>query len=344
MPKSMTLEKRRSIYAPPEDPEMVELLVRASSNDQNVARAAQREIAKALELPLRQGILAGNVIDGIFEPIPMPVGAAPEFPLDILAPGTEKEFVAYTIPYHGRIPERTLEGDYIMVPTYEVGSSIDWPLRLASRARWDIVGRAMEIFEASFVKKLNNDGWHTLLAAGADRGLVVFDGNAGQGRFTLRLISLLQQAMRRHAGGNTTAIRRGRLTDLYMSVESLEDMRSWTLAEVDEVTRREIFQSEDGALNRIYNVNLHDLIEFGVGQEYQNYYLNELHATLASGDVELVVGLDMQRADSFVMPITAELEVFEDDNMHRQRRAGVYGWAEHGFAVLDNRRIILGSL
>jgi hypothetical protein len=274
--------------------------------------------------------LAGNVIDGIFEPIPMPFGAAPEFPLDILSPGTEKEFVAYTIPYHGRIPERTLEGDYIMVPTYEVGSSIDWPLRLAARSRWDIVGRALEIFEASFVKKLNNDGWHTLLAAGADRGIVVYDANAGAGRFTLRLISLMQQAMRRHAGGNTTAGRRGRLTDLYMSVEALEDMRSWTLADVDEQTRRDIFTSEDGSLNRIFNVNLHDLIEFG--------------ATLAAGDVELVVGLDLSRNDSFVMPITAELEVFEDDNMHRQRRAGVYGWAEHGFAVLDSRRIILGSL
>lgn len=336
--------RRNSIFTPPDDPELIELLVRASDNDRSVALDAQRKLAKALELPLREGILAGNIIDGIFQPIPLPPGAAPEFPLDVLAPGTEKEFVAYTIPFHGRIPERTLEGDYIMVPTYEVGSSIDWPLRLALRARWDIVARAIEIFEASFVKKLNNDGWHTLLAAGADRGLVVFDANAGQGRFTLRLISLLQQAMRRHAGGNTTSNRRGRLTDLYMSIEAFEDMRSWTLADVDEVTRREIFTSEEGGLSRVYNVNLHDLNEFGVDQEYQNYYLNDLHATLAAGDVELVVGLDLQRNDSFVMPIASELEVFEDDNMHRQRRAGVYGWAEHGFAVLDNRRILLGSL
>lgn len=332
-------------YRPTErDPEMDQLLVDASSNDQNVARAAQREIAKAIELPLRQGILAGNIIDGIFQPYPLPPGSAPEFPLDILAPGTEKEFVAYTIPYHGRIPERTLEGDYIMVPTYEVGSSIDWPLRLAIRSRWDIVGRAMEIFEASFVKKLNNDGWHTILAAGADRGLVVFDANAGQGRLTLRLVSLMQQAMRRHAGGNTTSNFRGRVTDIYMSVESFEDMRSWTLADLPEAIRTQIFTSTEGGLSQVFDTRLHELIEFGVGQEYQNYYLNDLGGTLASGDVELVVGLDLQRNDSFVMPITAELEVFEDDNMHRQRRAGVYGWSESGFAILDSRRIILGSL
>src|SRR5947209_3618477 len=117
MPKYM-LENNRSIYAPPEDVEYREMLLRASSNDINIARAGQREIAKAVQLPLRQGILAGNVIDGMFAPIPMPPGAAPEFPLVVLAPGTEKEFVAYTLPYHGRIPEKTIEGDYIMVPTY----------------------------------------------------------------------------------------------------------------------------------------------------------------------------------------------------------------------------------
>lgn len=330
-------------YSANTDADMVNLLQRSGDADVVIASAAQREIAKALELPLRQGILAGNVIDGIFEPITIPIGTAPEFPLDILPAGSEKEMVAYTIPYHGRIPERTLEGDYIMVNTYEVGSSIDWPLRLAKRSRWDLVARALEIFEASFVKKMNDDGWHVLLGAGADRGLVVYDPNAGIGRLTLRLLSLMQQAMRRHAGGNGTSLTRGRLTDLWVSIEGLEDMRSWTLADVDEVTRREIFLSEDGALKRIYGINLHDIYEFGVGQEYQNYFINQLGGTLASTDVELVVGLDLQKNDSFVMPITSPIEVFNDDNLHRQRRAGVYGWAEHGFGVLDNRRIILGS-
>lgn len=332
-----------SIYTPP-TAEVADLLKRSAAGEQEVAVAAQRELAKAIELPLRQGIMAGNITDGIFKPMPLAPGAAPEFPLDILTPGTEKEYVAYTIPYHGRIPERAIEGDYIMVPTYEVGSSIDWPLKLARDSRWDIVGRAMEIFEATFVKKLNNDAWHTLLAAGADRNIVVYDTNAAAGRFTLRLISIMQQAMRRHAGGNTTSRRGGKLTDLYMSIEALEDMRNWTLAEVDEVTRREIFTAQDGLINRIYSVNLHELYEFGINQEYQNYFLNDLGASLAPSDQELVVGLDLDRNDSFVMPIRAELAVFEDHMMHRQRRAGVYGWAEHGFAVLDNRRIILGSM
>lgn len=338
-------DERFSIFQdPPEHTKA--LLIASASNDPNVYRPAQRQLAKALESPLRQGVLIGDIMEGIYEPINLAPAASPEFPLDILAPGTEKQHVAYTIPSHGRIPERTLEGDYIMIPTFEVGNSIDWPLKLARDARWDIVNRAVEIFQAGFVKKRNDDGFHTLIAAGADRNIVVFDANAGAGRFTLRLLSLMQQAMRRNAGGNSTSLLRGRLTDVFVSIEGLEDMRNWSVADIDEVTRREILTSAEGYINRIFNVNLHDLYELGVGQEYQNFYLDPagLNGSLAAGDVELLIGLDLQRNDSFVNPIRAPLEVFEDDNMHRQRRAGVYGWLEHGFGVLDNRRIILGSM
>ena len=50
-----------------------------------------------------------------------------------------------------------------MVPTYDIGASIDYLLKYARDARWDVVGRAMEVLEGSFVKKMNDDGWHTFL-------------------------------------------------------------------------------------------------------------------------------------------------------------------------------------
>ena len=78
-------------------------------------------------------------------------------------------------------------------------------------------------------------------------------------------------------------------------------------------------------------------------QEYQQFYTNDLSGSFPSTKVELVVGLDQRNQDSFVMPVRAPVEVFEDDTLHRQRRAGLYGWAEHGFAVLDTRRVLLGA-
>jgi hypothetical protein len=327
-------------------PELTDLLVKSGSHRKEEALAANAEFAKALEQPLRQGILNGDILDGIFEPITLAQSATPEFPLDFLSPGTEKDFVAYTIPNHGYIPERHVEGDYVMVPTFDIGASIDYLLKYARDARWDIVGRAMEVLEAGFVKKMNDDGWHTLLAAGVDRNLVVFDSDADAGQFTKRLVSLMKTVMRRNGGGNSTSTNRGQLTDLYVSPEAVEDIRSWGLDQVDEVTRREIYVAADGSgvLNRVFGVNLHDLDELGEGQEYQLFYENVLLGSLPPGDVEMVVGLDLRKRDSFIMPIREQVQIFEDDTLHRQKRAGFYGWAEQGFAVLDNRRVIVGSL
>ena len=328
------------------DEAFIELLKRSGSADKNEALAAQREIAKAIESPLRQGVLVGNILDGIFEAIQMEPGSTSEFPLDLLAPGEEDEFVAYTNPGHGRIPERAVEGDYVMVPTYAITSSIDWLLRYARDARWDVIGRAAQVLEASFVKKMNDDGWHTLLSAGVDRNILVYDADAAAGQFTKRLVSLMKTVMRRNGGGNTGSLNRGRLTDVYLSPEALEDIRNWGVDQVDEVTRREIFQAADGSasLTRVFGINLHDMDELGESQEYQNFFSNELSGSLGpTSDVELVVGLDLQSNDSFIMPVRENVQVFEDDNLHRQQRAGMYGWAEMGFAVLDNRRVLLGS-
>ncbi len=325
--------------------EFIALLKNSGDSDVNVAQAAQREFAKALELPLRKGVLVGNVLGDIFETINVEPGATTEFPLDLISPGMEGEHVAYTNPGHGRIPERAVESDYVMIPTYSITSSIDFLLRYAREARWDIVGRAMQVLEAGFVKKMNDDGWHTLLAAGVDRNILVYDADATAGQFSKRLVSLMQTVMRRNSGGNAASVGRGRLTDLYVSPEALEDVRNWGLDQIDEVTRREIYTASEGGapITRIFGVNLHDMDELGEGQEYQTFFTTELSGAVQGSDKELVVGLDQSANDSFVMPVKAALEIFEDPTLHRQQRAGFYGWAEIGFGVLDNRRVILGS-
>jgi len=322
---------------------MTQLLRDSGSKDEVQSAAATKQLAVALESPLRKGVMSGDISGGIFERVRLAPGAAPEFPLDFVQPGTEKDYVAYTIPNQGRIPERNVEGDFVMVPTYDVGCSIDWLLKYARDARWDIVSRAMQVLESSFIKKTNDDAWHTILAAGADRNIVVYDSAATAGQFTKRVVSLGKTVMRRNGGGNSTSINRGQLTDMFLSPEGVEDIRDWGVDQIDELTRRDIFQAQDGTLNRIFGVNLHDLDELGVGQEYQNFFTNELSGNLQTSDVELMVGLDLRTNDSFVNPVREEVSVYDDPTLHRQRRAGVYAWGEHGFAVLDNRRVILMS-
>lgn len=331
--------------APKPTAEMSALLRKSGSLQPETSRAAVHELASAMTVPMRQGVLYGNIYSILFTPVDFDGKSIIEFPLDFLAPGQEKNHVAYTVPNHGRIPERHIEGDVVRVSTYEIASSIDWLLKYARDARWDVFDRAMAVLNASFVKKLNDDAFHTVLASALDRNIVVYDSLALTGTFTKRLISLLQQVMRRNNGGNTTSLNRGRLTDIFMSPEALEDIRNWSTADVDEFTRREIFQATDGTINRIFGVNLHDLDEFGVGQMYQQYYTNDLAGTMGANDQEIVLGMDLASANNnLLMPVREPLQIFEDDNLHRQRRAGFYGWTEIGFYNGDNRNSLLGSL
>ena len=332
------------MFTRPSD-DFINLLKQSGNSDKSVALDAQREIAKALELPLRKGIMFGDVVTNIFEKMVLEPGSSPEFPLDLLAPGTERDYTAYTNPGHGRIPEKHVEGDYVMVNTYGITNSIDFLLRYAREARWDIIARAMQVLESGFVKKINDDGWHTILAAAVDRNILVYDADAAAGQFTKRLISLGKTVMLRNGGGNSVTAT-GRLTDLFLSPEAIEDVRNWGIDQLDEVSRREVYQSADNGapLTRIFGVNLNGLFEFGDDQEYQTFFTSDLTGSLGpNSDVELLIGLDLNARDSFVMPIKQELEIFEDETLHRSQRAGYYGWLQCGFGVLDNRRVLAAS-
>jgi len=329
--------------------DMKALLAKSGSANYSEAMEAQKAIAAAIVTPIRQAILVGDTVLDLFDKTEFDPHSSIEYPMDFVTPDNVHEFTAYTIPTQGRIPERQIQSDKIQVKTYDVGSSIDWLLRYAQEARWDVVSRAIEVFEAGFTKKLNDDSWHTILAAGFDRNIVVNDSNAAAGQFTKRLVSLMKLVMRRNAGGNSGSMNRGRLTHLFVSPEALEDMRNWGIDQVDEVTRREIYLADDTGAASVFGVKVVALDELGEGQEYQDYYQNVIatgaaNNGMAASDVELVIGIDATRNDAFVMPIRENLQVFEDPYLHRQRRAGIYGWMSVGVAVLSNTKVLLGSL
>jgi hypothetical protein len=326
-----------------------DLLRQTGSTNKDEALVAQKAFAAALTGPLRQGLLIGDNIVDIFTREEFRPDARIEYPIDFYRPDNAGEFVAYVIPNQGKIPQRTIEGDILSVPTYDIGAGIDWLLRYAREARWNIVTRALQVLEAGFTQKLNNDGWHTILAAGFDRNIVVNDANAAAGQFTKRLVSLMKLVMRRNSGGNGSTLNRGRLTHLFVSPEAMEDMRNWDAAEVDEVTRRELYLADDNGAAEVFGVRIVALDELGEGQEYQQYYQTVIAAGasnngMAAGDVEIVVGLDLSQRDAFVMPVREPLQVFEDETLHRERRQGYYAWMSAGFAVLNNARTLLGSL
>jgi hypothetical protein len=308
-----------------------------------VSQAFEQQFsAKALDLPLKPGVFNGDITSDIFESIEFAPGAEIKFPLDFVSPTNVNDFIAYTVPSIGAIPQRHAEGDYVMVPIFMIGTSIDWGLEYARDARWDVVSRFIQTMEAMFIRKMNNDAWHTLLAAAVNRNLTSYDDAATAGLFTKRLKSLMEIELRRNGGGNSTSVNRAKLSDLYMSPEAKEDMFSWDLTQVPDAIRTQIFLN--GSLPRIGDVAIHDIDELGEGQEYQDYCVDSLSASLPSDKEEFVLGLDLIHRDSFVHPWRDKPKVYEDVTMHRQNKAGLYGRGHGGWAALSAYRCILGAL
>lgn len=305
--------------------------------------------AEALEVVpstmIQEGVMSGDIYSSIFETNMIGWDESPSYPMDFVQPGTEGEFTAYTMGNTGRIPTRVVEGDEVTVNTYDIANAIDWSLKYARAGRVDVFSRAVQVLQAGFVKKLNDDAWHTLLAAALDRGLTVYDSTATAGTFSKKLLSLMKVAFMRNGGGNSASGNKFNLTDLFISPEAMEDIRSFSSTDLSDINRADVEIDPNGTVKRIYDINLHVLTELGENQEYQNYYTNVLSGTMPGSKLEIVVGLDLTKPQTFVMPVRGNgVEIYADESQIRSRVVGLWGEISTSFAVLDNRCVMLGAV
>lgn len=320
-------------------PEMIELLRLAGSPNPAESAEAQYHIAQALQVPLLEGILEGDTLNGMFEVEEFAPGTQIEYPKSFFTPTSNRNHFAYVSPAVGYIPQRMVVGDYLTLPTYEVVSAIDTPMKYLRDARWPVMDKLKEVLQRDFVIKMNHDGWHVILTACYGRNVVVSDSQAPAGLFTKRLIAVAKTKMARLGGGNTGSTNRFQLTDVFGSHEMVEDIRGWDLTQIDDFTRREILVGggESGIVSRIYDVFLHPMDEFGVDQVYQNYWDDTLGGTMGSSDEEIAVGLDLSKNLSLVMPMREAVQVYADPMLQRSLKVGWFAHAEYGVGCLDNR-------
>lgn len=317
-----------------------DLLRATASNEIDVAAKHRQALAQVLERAWQAGVLEPDLLGTIFNRINLPPGVEAKFPLDFYAPDNEGAYEAIVIPKEGALPDRIIDANEVRVSTYKIGNAISWGLDYARDARWDVVARAIEVFTNGFIRKLNDDGWHVILSAAVNgTASTIFDSGGTAGEFSKRLLLDLMSGIKRRTGG-----RNSRLTDVYMSPEAINDIRNFSNTEIDEVSRRELVTRGEDQVPTLYGVNLHEMQEFGVGQEYETYLSGTLGRAHGGSREEFVVGLDLLHRDAFVMPVREEMSMFDDQALHRSAKAGVYGWMEIGFANLDTRRVILGEL
>lgn len=331
------------------DAELNDVLRATASADRDIRTTAITQFLTAITVPVREGQFDGDITAGIFNQEVLDPGVSPEYPLDFVSPGSEGEFRAFTNPGKGKPPAVVVSGEKLVLADIGDIFRVEYDLYYARNARWNVIGRLTEAFMAAFVKKHNDDCIHTILASMADRDLTVFDATAAAGTFTRTLFSNARCSMARNGGGNTSSVKRGKMTDIYISCEGIESILSWNLDQVPDTVRAALYSAAGGDTTTldILGVKVHEMVELGANQEYQDYYIDTLGGSLvpsggghSANDVELGFALDLKNRDSFVIAITQPFEMFNDDTLHPKQKGGFYGWRRKAVGVLDQRRVL----
>ena len=255
--------------------------------------------------------------------------------------------LGYTMPGHGRMPERHSElKASIGVPYYDIGSSCNWSID--NPFRQQIQSRMQEYIVATHESKIKDDAWHTILAAAVDRNILVYDeeekGGTSRrrcGRLTPRLINIMSEVM-----GRNSMHEKGKMTDLCVCncvlIDFMVEELIWCKNEMQ--ARQYLKEME---YITYYGVNIHPVLELAEhGGQYQKFYTEELSGKLCKQKTAIIVGLDLSNKTDFniIQPQDGLLECFIDDTMYRQDRLGIIAHNTLGISVTNGSKTLLGAI
>lgn len=306
--------------------------------------------------PIRSGILDEDTVGDLFLQIPTPKGTIPDFPIDFYQNKDRDQYWAYAIPDSGNIPQRYVSTGSVMVKPYRIGSAIDFYTEQLANARWDILTRGLEVYRNGFVKKLNADGWSTILAAARFRNVVIADETAPPNTITPKLFSRMQVFMKRNGGGNMGNSGHT-LTDVYISPEAAASIRSWGFDLVPESIRTQFYSVGAGMpINNIFGITLHEHEDLGIGMRLQQQFLNPevnpngppgMGGELPPGKNELVIGMDRRNTGTYLIQpiVNPGLQTWTEDSSYtlRSQTMGFFGWMNTAFCALSNEIFVLGA-
>ena len=358
-------------------PEQVELIKAMGSRNQTVSREAQEAFAAFIGPVIQKVLQVAGTASAIYSDAPFNQDDSASYPLDLYYNENNTGYISvWSQHVAGGLPTSTDVSaiEEMKIATYRLDSALSYFKRYARQARLDIVSKALERMAQEVLIKQERNAWAVILRALAeaatststapkkDAPLNTTDGGHimpahSKGNFMIHDLNKLMTLNRRineaWAGGTPEAAYSNGITDLYVSPEVKEQVRSFAYNPLNTVgpqvtgvsansgdgialpdgMRAEIYRA--ACMQEIYGVNIVELLELGSGKKY-NKLFNEFNgsdalgliapnATLGSAaqafveaDDEILVGVDNSRgafirAVSVVSETGATFDAVPDD-------------------------------
>lgn len=286
-----------------------------------------------------------------------------EYPLDLFFNEKDNDIRVHYQSRPGGTPVSHMQDlQTVIVPTNIFQGEVDWQNKFARFGRLDIIARYIHKLSQAMLRKEELNGWSVILdslAKGNTNGQAhVTQSTTTDGVLHLdglnQLLTLSKRINTAIDGGSAANAPQG-CTDLYMSIEAMQDVRAMSYNPVNvrgaivaapaagdssislpSDMREEILKG--GGMPMLMGLTLHEMNEFGLNFAYNVLFKQFYTGSFTQASQEIIVGIDRTR-DSAVMPIKGNLEVQNDIFMTRSDRSGVIATIDEGWAVLDNRQV-----
>ncbi len=375
--------------------EQVELVKAMASRNRETAYAAQIALAEFIGPVLAEVINNAPTISNLFTALEYNADDNPSIPLDLYYDVFDEDYIrVYSQSVAGGLPTNYIQptASELKFATYNLDSAVSFDRKYASRSRLDVIGKTFTRVAQEVLLKQERTSSNLLMTAlaNATNGNATFGAKnrnvfrtAQADRFLIDDLNKLFTKMKRvnaSWSGGTPAGARKALTDLLVSPEVVEQIRSMAYNPVSTVGAAGAASSvADGAggagipatdavrnsvfgqsgLTEFFGVAIMEVLELGVGKRFNDVfdtvagttdYLNNSSTTVSSAfngaTEEIIVGLDRSR-DAMIRAIAVDSEtgsqfnlVADDQFSSRQQRIGYYGALEEGRMVLDNRALV----
>jgi hypothetical protein len=373
-------------------PEQIELVKALGSRNANASREAQEAFAAFLGPVIQEVLNVAGTASTIYTNSEFDEDDSPSYPLDLYY----NEGAGYTTVWSqnmaGGLPSSQVEGVAEMkIATYRIDSAVSFLKRYARKSRLDVVSKALERMSQEVLLKQERNAWAVILRALAEAKTKTSihnetkhvlhcassDGTtdgSGSGANKLsdlkladfsRLLTRMKRLNESFAQGTPDSVYSNGITDLYVSPELKEKIRSFaynpmnTKGSVTDIAlpdamREDIYRN--AGMQEIYGVNIVELLELGQAKKYNKLYSEFITgqgngggydvSTFSDADDEIMVGVDNSKG-AFIRAVARQAEggatfsALPDDqfNLNRADRAGFYGFMEEGRVCIDGRAV-----
>lgn len=365
--------------------EQVELVKAMASSNRDIAYEAQAALAKFIAPVLAEVVNQAPTLANKFQSFTFNSEDNPSFPLDLYYDVTDEDYIyTWSQSLAGGLPTNQVQPTHseMKFTTYRLDSAISFEKRYAAKSRMDVIGKSMTRIAQEIMIKQETTSANLLLGALSEAKT---DGishihESSHGKLMLedfnKLITLSKRIHKSWYGGTPDSSARRGITDLLVSPEVIENLRSLAYNPVNtsagvkvDGTGAGVADSSIAATDSMreglwrnagipefFGIRLQEFSELGKGQRFNEVFEKMVTAAgskkavtsftnaSSSGD-EIVIGLDssvssLWRAVATDSDTGSEFSLAVDDQYSvRQGKIGYYGSLEEGRVILDNRAL-----